>query len=192
MAMTPEALEAERIAVLAEIHGAFANVSREGGVSWSEAYVIDNYGTPEECATARAKDTDRPWSELIMDPCWSNHPGMGGFSFLDPIGCRYYLPPTMCRVVMGVDRIQEPQMTIYGDAHDNLVSMLTVDDGDLRTWKLEKWSLLDDGQRRAVARFIRYMIARHTSNKEANPDPVMNVPIEWWTRTYGSYWHQFE
>ena len=37
----------------------FADVTREGGVSWSEGYVIDDYGSKEERAAARAKDKDQ-------------------------------------------------------------------------------------------------------------------------------------
>jgi hypothetical protein len=85
-------LEAEREALIAEIYAAFKDVSREGGVSWSETYVLDFYGTPEERAEARDRDRDWSWTDLVDDPDWQIGQGSGGLTFLDAIGFRYYLP----------------------------------------------------------------------------------------------------
>lgn len=81
-------LQSEHQALIKEIHAAFAGVSREGGVSWSETRVLDMYGSDDERKAARAQDTDRSWSELVDDPKWYEI-GIGGFSFLDPISVRY-------------------------------------------------------------------------------------------------------
>jgi hypothetical protein len=41
-------LQSEQREALAKIYAAFDGVTREGGVSWSETCVIDDYGTMEE------------------------------------------------------------------------------------------------------------------------------------------------
>lgn len=98
-AMDNQVLSLERDSILKEIDVAFAGVTREGGISWSEAVALDNYGTDEECQEARAKDKDISWKELVTDPHWRPLPGVGGFSFLDAIGFRYYLPAAMIRTL---------------------------------------------------------------------------------------------
>jgi hypothetical protein len=95
----PDQLERERGALLEQIRMAFWSVSREGGVSWNEARVIDGYGTEEQRAAARETDRDVLWEDLIDDPDWDPDTGSGGFCFLDAIGFRYYLPAAMTRAV---------------------------------------------------------------------------------------------
>lgn len=185
----PEHLESERKAVVQEIHSAFAGVSREGGVSWSEAYVIDTYDGEVERAAARARDTDRDWTELVADPNWSNHPGLGGYSFLDAIGFRYYLPASMCRVLEGHDRIDPPYMSIFGDAHDQLSLYLQLTPGRSNEYVLKQLSLLDQRQCRAVAAFMRYMIAL---DRHAATENELDGEIGWWSEAYSSYWNRFE
>ncbi len=83
--------------VIAELSEAFDNVTRAGGVSWTESEALDNFALPAQCAAARASDKDRHWRELANDPKWRPFPGVGGFSFLDEIGLRYYLTPMLIR-----------------------------------------------------------------------------------------------
>lgn len=96
-------LSAERDALIADIHRHFADVTRVGGVSWSESEVIDDWGSEEDCATARARDTEASWTELVDDPEWSTWTGFGGFSFLDGIGFRYYAAAAMVRCLSTIE-----------------------------------------------------------------------------------------
>lgn len=82
------------------ISAAFAGVTREGGVSWSESDVIDAGGSDERRAEARACDLDQDWTELVADPAWQRWQEWP-WSFLDPIGQRYYLPAMMVRGLLG-------------------------------------------------------------------------------------------
>ena len=61
----PARLKAEQLAVEADIRAAFAGVTREGGVSWTETDAIDYNSTAAEVAEARAKmgDIDRGRAE---------------------------------------------------------------------------------------------------------------------------------
>ena len=167
-------LQSEHQAVIEEIHAAFADVSREGGVSWSEAEVRDRCGTDEERAAARAKDIDRHWSDLIDNSEWQDT-GIGGFSFLDPIAIRYYLPAAMIR-------------TMNDDWNGDLTFRLTIPANPsnprhhLRrgNFALGSLSLLDDRQCRCIARFIKYMIARDETASDFESE---------WRNVYESYWH---
>lgn len=91
--------EKDRERLIQRIYAAFRGVTRDGGISWTETGVIDDYGTDEERARARLEDTDRSWEELVDDPRWGPDTGWGGYSFLDAIGFRYYLAPAMVRAV---------------------------------------------------------------------------------------------
>ena len=187
----PEDLEAEREALIAEIYAAFAGVSREGGVSWSESVVLDDYGSMNQRLAARAYDTDTSWEQLVEDPLWNSCaglkkfrnpkgnwrdyidstkfvPGSGGYSFLDAIGFRYYLPVEMVR-------------DVRSNHDEHLQYHLTLDRGSLKTHRLEKWSALDERQRLCIRRFLRYMAALALSN-----DNMFDARC--WATALESYW----
>lgn len=169
-------LQSNRDTIVQEIQTAFADVTRDEGVSWSETEVIDMSGSEEARRAARAQDTDRNWTELIDDPQW-NAPGIGGFSFLDPAGFRYYLPAAMIR-------------SIRDDWQGDLTFHLTLPSNpanphhNLRmgNHRIERWSSLNERQCKCIARFLRYMIARDEQRHPANSE---------WREPYDSYWHRF-
>lgn len=134
-------LPPERDALIDAIREAFRDVSRAGGISWSECDVLDGYGSPEECAEARASDKDRHWSELVDDPKWQPFPGMGGFSFIDGIGFRYYLPVTMIRFLMG-------EITEWYNGH-----LLYV----IHRFVPNSSGMYSSEQLRCIARFVEFM-----------------------------------
>lgn len=137
---------------------AFRGVSREGGVSWSETDVIDDYGTEEERAIARASDTDTEWEELILSGTFLDDAAPGSFCFLDAIGFRYYLPAAMCQAL-------KPEYDTQGrffSWYDSLPFHLASAD---RSIHREGFLLLRDDQRRVVANFIAYHEAEMLFNK---------------------------
>lgn len=84
--------------VIAAIHAAFAGVSRRGGVSWEGTFRVDlDWIEVEEARALSAKEPEVDWTRLVDDETWWPFPGIGGFNFIDSIGFRYYLPPTMIR-----------------------------------------------------------------------------------------------
>jgi hypothetical protein len=168
----PHSMEQEREALVKHIHDAFREVSREGGVSWSETFVLDDYGSDEECAAARAADTDSHWTELLEGDAMRPAIAFGGPSFLDPIGFRYYLPALMLKA--------------FDDECDNngLIFHLTLGDGEFRDYSREKWSLLDRRQRLCVKRFIRYMVALCREQGYGMDEE--------WAGAYASYWEGVE
>ncbi len=169
--MPTEDVNSERDALLAEIDSAFAGVSRDGGISWTESKVVDNYGTPAECRAARDSDTDRSWTQLVDNPNWNFDPGCGGWAFLDQESTRYYLPAAMKRTVMNRDpELQGP---------------LTLKNNDLRAEDWHMYHLLDAPQRTCVAHFLKYMI------NSSKGDELQEFYAGYWQAAYDSYWKQF-
>lgn len=136
----PEHLADEQRAVEAEIRAAFAGVTREGGISWSEADVIDAYGTEEQRTAARAFDRESSWEDLIDDPLWVDD-SASNFSFLDPIGFRFYIAPAMIRSVRRGWGTIDFQLDLSNTFNKRMVARLNAD------------------QARAIMRFARFMIA---------------------------------
>ena len=166
-ALIEDELDAVRQSLIAEIHEAFAQVAREGGVSWNESKVHDDYGGPEECAKARRSDKDTHWSQLVDDPAWAASSGIGGFSFLDPIGFRYYLPPTLIRTLRGDEDV--PDLHFHLNLTDSEHSR-------------NQQSLLDNRQRRCVARSLLIMAREN--------DATPGHDVEWWLSVLNSGWRE--
>ena len=149
--LSPEMI-AERDDLLAEIDAAFDGVTREGGISWSEAAVWGCGRSIEQEARVRASDTEERWQDLVDDEEWEDGEGFSSSAFLDAIGYRYYLPATILRCVRG-------------DESDYVVYRLMGNEGGPSDYQLEQWSLLDTRQRRCVARFLSYMIRPDATQK---------------------------
>lgn len=92
--------DAERAAKLErEVRRAFAGVTREGGMSWTDAWAFDG---GERAASPTFPDGERSWEELIDDRRWD--PDVQRlFPFLDPIGARYYLGPALVRALRAAE-----------------------------------------------------------------------------------------
>lgn len=170
-------------ALIEEIKRSFNGVSRENGVSWSESDVIDDYGSEEERLAARKRDHDTDWTQLIDDKTWNPGSGLGGYSFLDPIGFRYYLPPAMIRTIRsGTDEGIQFHLIIHRPGED------------LRDYGLNQVSLLTADQRRAVARFLRYMIDLDESRARGSSPPDSELYLDEatdWRKAFDSHWSQF-
>jgi hypothetical protein len=171
MAEKPVRRDSEHEKLVAEIHKAFAEVSREGGVSWSESVVVDDNGSDERRAAARMLDKEASWQDLVKDPEWDSSTGVGGWSFLDAVGFRYYLPAGMLR-------------HLAGDGVDGFPYQLTLPRYFLRDHTLKTWSLLDGRQCACVAWFTRCMARTY---EEAGNE---HSAKQWW-RAYRSHWEQF-
>jgi len=137
--------------------------------------VIDNGGSAADCRKARNADADRSWTELLVTDEWQLRGS--GFAFLDPIGFRYYLPAAMILNLQQGDR--------YTTSSHLTLNKATKPGGfRLQEWTRDKWSLLDERQRRCVARFVRFMIAWEESDA---PDPDNS-----WRVAYERYWKSVE
>jgi hypothetical protein len=162
---------AERDAIIADIHSAFAGVGRgERAISWSECYALDMYEPEDVCEAARRSDTDTHWSELIASVDWQPFPGVGGFSFINAEGFRYYLPPTMIRFLGGDNSEWYP-------GH-----LLGVIERFTAPRLLPLWS---ESQLRSIARFVSFM-ARHDNEVCLRPDEPNP-----WSEAIDRRWHAY-
>jgi len=144
-----EALEKRRLELIQIINDAFDGVSREGGVSLHETVVLDDCGSDEERAAARALDTESRWQDI--PPTWFQ--GGVNASFMDPIGFHYYAPAFM---IFNLKQL--------GPNHDrSLWTNINIrfhfspgDDGRMDDWIREKFRLFTPVQGRAVRIFLEF------------------------------------
>ncbi len=137
-------------------------------MSWRESDVIDDCGTPEQQAAARDLDRESSWEALVDDPTWRHEGGGGSFCFLDPIGFRYYIAAAVVRCArLGYGEQIGYALEIDGEFTRKKVSLLTM------------------GQNRAIARFVRFMIATHA----AEGDEIYGAS---WKAAYQKHWKQFD
>ena len=116
MLLNPTEEEILKEDLIEQIKFAFAEVTREHAVSWSEALVRDRYGSEEECAVARKQDADKNWMEVALDPNWIPDYGLGGFAFLDIYGFRYYMAAAFMNCLMlGRDSDLEFYLSLHPD-----------------------------------------------------------------------------
>jgi len=164
--------QAERDSIIADIHVAFAGVVRgKHGISWKECEALDNYESNEACEAARRSDPDMAWSDLVEDTDWDPFPGIGGFSFINVQGFRYYLPPTMIRFLRGNNSEWFPghllgSISRFVDPH--MCPPL--------------WS---EPQLQSIARFIAFM-ARHDAECRVFPDEPNP-----WTEAISKHWQAY-
>lgn len=147
----------EARAIVIQIAEAFRGVTRDGGISWEQAMVMDDYGT-EELAPSR----DRIWQDLVDDPKWEPEDPCSYFAFLDPLGFRYYLPAAMVRAVRNgysddlphqLDpRRNADKLSNLEDAHRDcirhfLAHMARIESEEVRwTRVLKQWERLPQSQ----------------------------------------------
>lgn len=159
-----------------QIGVAFADVTREDGVTLHEADVIDDYGSDEQRAAARQLDTDRHWSE-VEDALIDTLPS--AFSFLDDRGFRYYLPAYMCSALRNFD-------TTTSAARDTVLLALSIGrwygSGEPGAAPIpERFHMLSPAQAQTVCRFLRFFAAHGGSDSE----------IKQTQETLDDYWGQF-
>ena len=138
-------LEQDRVEAM--IRAAFAGVTRDGGVSWTESVVIDGDNSYRTTGEARAEDKDTGWEQLVDDPNWHHNVGIGGFWFLDAIGWRYYIAPAMIRCT----RMADPALANALDA-DGVGSR-------------DRMRLITSEQACAIVAFLQLMVAIDNSEE---------------------------
>ena len=133
-----------RQAIIADIELAFGDVRRGDGVTLHQARVKDDYGSAQEEAEARKKDTDTRWQEIPES--WIERLGDALTFVDDPEGFRYYLPAFMIWIL---NNYEESDAV----AADQVASLL----GDyvLPRQMLNRCRLFTHAQMRAVARFLQ-------------------------------------
>jgi hypothetical protein len=176
----PHNLEARKERLVAEIHQAFATTKLGSGLSWSQTVQLDDY-EPEEIVRAGRHVEPPHWLELVDDAEWHPFPGIGGYSFIDADGFRFYLPPTMIRIV------REPCEWYPG----HLVGIINRFAG----WEPE--SIFSETQCRCVAKFLEFMsdLEAEQLRDWAVENPWGGIPpdheSDHWRMALNSFWNRY-
>jgi len=128
-----------KAAMIELISREFSDVSRKGGVSWSEAWIIDKYGSMEEMLAARSSDTDQTWLEVAQREEWRTWEHCP-WSFLDKIGFRYYLVAAVMRFLLtGEDCLESSFFTFkfYNSNYDSFTRGQLVALGEYLRYRAE-------------------------------------------------------
>lgn len=169
----------------AEIRKAFHGVTRVGGISWSEARVLDDYSCYEWGLNAehdrlrreaQANDTERSWEDLVHDLNWKTAPSGGNWSFLDPIGFRYYLAAALVRYCVSPNLIDELDLVLDFPQRHDLKDSATS----------KRLALCTHDQFRAIARFVRLMSVRNTLSFHGESSGRE------WLHIYSTGWYLWE
>ena len=168
-----------KAALIEEIIAAFDGVSREGGVSWHEANVIDDYGSEQERAAARLSDTDTRWQDVPdkdIGSCWA-------LSFFDPIGLHYYLPRLLLSYLRyeALDEENGGGHDVFNSNNfDSLDSYLAAGfrKGEIEGFYLCKFELLTPSQGRAVAHFLEFEAERADEWAKEEAEYEASLPEE--------------
>lgn len=140
---------------IALIYEAFDGVTREGGVSLTEAELLDGRPTDAELEAARLADKDQRWQELIDGTHGVDFGADLYFAYLDPIGFRYYLAPAMVAALR------------YG-FNNGIDFWLDVSPDESGERSLERFSLLNKEQSQAVCEYLKCaMVARSRPDADA-------------------------
>src|SRR5690606_14569089 len=130
--------ESDRRLIREWIFRAFQTCQRIGAISWNQAMAVDLNCSESDFQKALLKDQDSCWQDLISDENWDPDCSLGGWSFLDAIGFRYYLPAGLVRA-----------LELNGEGW-NFSYSLAVPQSELRTYRLNQLSLLNKEQVCAV------------------------------------------
>ncbi len=152
----------DRLSLIEEITTAFEGVAREDGVTLHEAMVIDDYGSAEECAEARKKDTETKWQDVPADDICSSDAVL---SFLDNKGFHYYIPAYVVWYLENIDHDDPDHLS--SNAFSSVVFHLTYelkgqlrDKSAARLARAERFEFFTNEQRRAIAHFLEFEAER--------------------------------
>ena len=144
----PRSYSLEVVTLLAEIKKVFLKVQRGGGVTLHETAVLDHYGSEEMQRHARRKDNDRHWWD-VRDEWIEAFGGVGGLSFLDAEGFRYYLPAYMSYWLRSG---QEPNLLTFHLENPNRYGFDT---------------LFSPTEKSTIAKFLDYVRIHFQENRHA-------------------------
>ena len=136
-----------REALIGQIYRAFRGVKRGRGVTLHEAVALDGYAPDEEQRAARHRDTERRW-QAIPDAVLGDNNAI--FSFLDACGFRYYIPAYMIWELTHIDGGYSGTGEVFSG------TSVPEPDDIWGKYTLQRFSILNKAQSRAVCAFLRY------------------------------------
>ena len=148
------AYEQRKLALIEDFNVVFDGVSRENGVSLSEAWVIDDRGSDEERQAARNEDTETRWQDV---PEKDIAYGYSCLSFFDEIGFRYYIPAYIVWYLRHMDD-EDPKSLIF---QSNTPAWITYalspsGSGEIETYYLSRFEMFTPEESKAIAHFLEF------------------------------------
>jgi hypothetical protein len=135
----------DRDAALAAIRDAFGGLTRGAGMRVYEAELADDYGHESARTALRRGDRYQRYWE-IPDAVIAEH--YSALSFFDPPAFRFHVAAYMSFALRNPDSpSNSPEFVVYA---------LTLRDGALRAWCLERFAAFDDAQAAAVVAFLTF------------------------------------
>ncbi len=158
--MESSSYEQKKTALIEEITAAFANVSREDGVTLHEATVIDDYGSLEERAEARKRDAEDKWQDVPDEDIRRTDAVL---NFLDEKGFRYYIPAYMVWYLRNLDN-EDPEY--WSNTFESLIFYLAAGfNGEIADYLLSGFKLLTPEQAKAIAHFLAFDAEREDAQR---------------------------
>jgi hypothetical protein len=155
--------ELRKAALIEEITQAFDGVSRENGVSLSESWVIDDYGSDEERAEARRKDTETRWQDVPDEDIGF---GYSCLNFLDEIGFHYYIPAFVVWFLRHVDNEDPDGPGFNSMTFEWLIYALgSSSSGPLDDFALARFRMFSPAQCKAIAHFLEFEGEREEASR---------------------------
>ena len=164
---------ARKAALIEEIIAAFDGVSRKGGVSMSEAAVIDDYGNAGERYMARQEDKDTRWEEITIEQLENGW----GLIFLDAIGFRYYLPACLLYALhQAATTWEEYYNSARFAQHNHSLLIFTLTSEETEDYCSAIFEIFTPAQSRAIAHYLQLdaertdVILREQAEREAREE----------------------
>jgi hypothetical protein len=129
--------------LLIDIQSAFDGVQLEEGISWSEAAVLDGYGTDEQRVKARLRDVKDNWKEVPFAKI-SAFNFQDNIPFLDVKGLKYYLAPIMC---YGIQHYKSNESLLLNGLIYGLTKQPLVNDLKM---------ILNEGQKKCIIKYLMF------------------------------------
>jgi hypothetical protein len=155
--MPDSSYEQRKQTVIEEITAAFNGVSREGGVSLHEAWVIDDCGTDKQRAKARKKDAETRWQDVPDEDICR---GDSCLCFLDEIGFHYYIPAYIVWCLRHIDTEDTNDLIYESNSYESIIYHLLDDSLDLHQYHMARFALFTPEQSRAIAHFLEFDVER--------------------------------
>jgi hypothetical protein len=165
--LTPDE-KAEKI--IAAISQAFGKVLRGQGISLHEADALDSYASADRVEQARLLDTDIHWWEIAPEQLERFN---GVLIYTNAEGFRYYIPAYM---TVALRTWQSGSLAV--EAAVSSLFPLTPNAS-------ERYALLDEKQKKCVARFLWFM-ATETDDRWTDKLKVYNA-----TRALEELWYPY-
>jgi len=170
-----EHLAKRRDALIREVEVAFEDVLLGKGRSWTGSAIEDMRGFYEHEPEPNV-DGQTSWRELVDNPFWNTFPGIGGFSFMDAEGFRYYAPAALIRTLnSGVDEDIVFHLTLEGDPGS-------------RDYTLSQWADLSLPQCLCIKHVLEYMVILELSVPVSEYESRRDIKNSYVYKALDSYW----